>query len=162
LTNTTTGNSGDTGISYHSFTSADASTLTGAVNFDDTSTVSRGMTFASVADVPGTGAITSATGFSSVTGTTAGDIAGTTTFNLTNTNLGTAASGDTYSGFGSSSSTNTLTGAVNFDDGNQVSRGMTFASVADVTGSGNISNITTFNLTNTTTGNSGDTGISYH
>src|SRR6185436_13108177 len=85
--------------------------------------------------------ITYSTGFSSVTGTTAGDITGTTTFNLTNNNLGTAASGDTYSGFGSSSSTNTLTGAVNFDDGNQVSRGMTFASAASVTGTGAITNV---------------------
>ena len=62
LTNTQVGDSSATGITYHSFSTADAPTVTGALNFDDGNQISRGMTFASVTDVSGTGAITNVLG----------------------------------------------------------------------------------------------------
>jgi len=159
LTGVTTGDSVATGIVYHGFTTADATTITGAVNFNDGATSSEGMTFASAASVTGTGNITNVTanyddttqtssatgitysGFSSVAGTLAGDITGTTSFALTGANQGNGASGQFYTGFGSASGATTITGAVNFNDGATSSEGMTFASAASVTGTGTISNV---------------------
>ena len=158
LTGTTTGTAG--AITYHGFTTADTTTVTGAAGFNDGAKSSEGMTFASVAGtVTGTGAITnvavnfddtsktsSATslvysGFASVAGT-GGDITGTTSFALTGANAGTGASGLTYTGFNSASTTTTVTGAAGFNDGAKSSEGMTFASVTGtVTGTGAITNV---------------------
>src|SRR5205085_2270261 len=138
-------------------------------------------TFAGATSVTGTGNITNVTanyddttqtssatgiaysGFTSVAGTLAGDITGTTSFALTGVNQGNGASGQFYTGFGSSSSAATITGAVNFNDTTTVTQGMTFANAADVTGTGDITGVAgAFHLSGLTTGDSVATGIVYH
>src|SRR6478672_9812540 len=179
-----TGANAGTAASTRSYTgfgpSSSTTTLSGASGFNDTARPSGGMTFTNVTSVSGTGtisnvvsdfndttrvslgsAITYGAGFTALTTSNAGDITGTTTFNLTGANAGTAASGDSYTGFGSSSSTTTLSGASGFDQAAKTSSGMTFASATSVTGTGGITNMgaTAFDVTGTTQGTSA--GISH-
>ncbi len=143
LTGITAGTAG--GFTYSGFTAADTTTVTGAQNFNHNTVASRGMTFAGVTNVTGTGNITNM---------------GSTAFNLTGTTAGTAG-GFTYSGFTAADTTGVLTGAQDFNHGLKRSRGMTFAGVTNVTGTGNITNMgsTAFNLTGTTAGTAG--GFTY-
>jgi filamentous hemagglutinin family protein len=178
LSGVTTGDSINTGIVYHGFTTADAATITGAVNFDDTAKSSEGMGFANATNVTGSGtianvvtdfddttlisagsAITYSAGFTAVTTTNNGDVTGTASFTLTGNQAGNAASVRSYTGFGSSSSAATVTGALNFDDGAKSSEGMTFGGATSVTGAGNITNVAADY--NDATQTSSATGITY-
>ena len=172
--NATTGAAGT--ITYTGFTAADTTAVTGAVGFNDGSKTNQGITFANATSVTGTGAITNVTtnfddtsrtslassivysaGFTSVAGN-GGDITGTASFALTGPDkTGTAASGDTYTGFNSASGATTVTGATDFNHGLKSDNAMTFAAVTNVTGAGSITNLgaTAFNLTGTTAGTAG-------
>jgi len=122
LVGTRTGNAG--GVNYSGFTAADTTTVTGAAGFDSAAKSSLGMAFANATSVAGSGAITNL---------------GSTAFNLTGTQAGTAG-GVGYSGF-SAADTATVTGAVGFDDNARTSEGMAFANATSVGGSGAIANV---------------------
>src|SRR6185312_6495704 len=102
----------------------DTTTVTGAAGFDSAAKSSLGMAFANATSVAGSGAITNL---------------GSTAFNLTGTQAGTAG-GVGYSGF-SAADTATVTGAVGFDDNARTSEGMAFANATSVGGSGAIANV---------------------
>src|SRR5207244_13654851 len=114
-------------------TASGASTIAGAVNFDDGAKSSEGMTFANATSVTGAGNITnvpanyndatqtsSATsitysGFSSVAGTLAGDVTNTASLALTGANRGNGARGQVYTVFSSASIASTIGRAVHFN-----------------------------------------------
>jgi hypothetical protein len=126
--------SGGSGIDYSGLASLANVNGSGTVanvqtDFDNTTRESAGS------------GIVYAAGFNNVTTANGGDITGTATFQLTGPSAGTAAGGRTYSGFGSSSSATTVTGAVDFDDTASSNQGMTFANVTSVTGTGTITNV---------------------
>src|SRR3970282_1277309 len=118
LTGTTGGAWNASTIAYVGFSAADATQVSGASGFADDTKVTRSMTFTSATDVTGTGSITGVAGTFNLTGTTAG-----------------ASNAPTidYVGFSAADAT-TVTGASGFADNTKASRGVTFASVTDVTG----------------------------
>ena len=143
LTGNQAGTAGSTGFS--GFNAADTTTVTGASGFDYATRVSEGMAFAAATSVTGSGAITNL---------------GSTAFNLTGNQAGTAGSIG-FSGFNAADTT-TVTGASGFDYATKVSEGMAFAAATSVTGTGAITNLgsTTFNLTGNQAGTAGSTGFS--
>ncbi|MDH5387799.1 MAG: filamentous hemagglutinin N-terminal domain-containing protein [Gammaproteobacteria bacterium] len=167
---------GASGLNYTAFDAAsNTTTVTGVVGFDDTTKISQGITFAALSGtVTGTGAITGVTGnfndtsgvssassltyssgFTSVAGA-GGDVTGTASFALTGANAGTAASGDTYTGFNAASGATTVTGASDFNLTTKSSYGMTFAAATSVAGTGTITGTdATYNLTGANVGNDG-------
>src|SRR5204863_2238190 len=120
-------------VTYSGFTAAPSETVTGASDWDHGNKTDNGITFASVSSVTGTGSITNATG---------------TTFNLTGGDTQGTISDVTYSGF-TAANNQTVTGASDWDHGDDGESGVTFDSVSSVTGTGSITNAasTTFNMT---------------
>src|SRR5204862_328067 len=114
---------GGAAINYNGFSAASSTSVTGAGDYNDTTSATRGMTFASATSVTGTGSITNAAGL----------------FTLTAANRGTTTGGANraYDGYTAASSTS-VTGAGDDADNTKTTRGMTFANATSVTGTGSI------------------------
>ena len=139
LTGSKAGTAG--GIGFSGFSAADTTTVTGASGFDYATKVSEGMAFAAATSVTGTGAITNL---------------GSTTFNLTGNQAGTAGSTG-FSGFNAADTT-TVTGASGFDIGSKIGEGMTFANATSVAGTGTTATITGSGQTYTLDSSTADKG----
>ena len=146
LTGNQAGSAGS--ISFSGFAAADTTTVTGASDFDYATRVSEGMTFADATSVTGTGGITGL---------------GSTAFNLSGNQAGTAGSIG-FSGFGAADTT-TVTGASAFDIGSKSADGMTFANVTSVSGTGLAATITgtgqTYTLDASTANKGSGNGITW-
>src|SRR5204863_39843 len=69
-------NTGGTNNDYDGFTAASSTSVTGAGDYDDTTSATRGMTFASATSVTGTGSITNAAGLFTLTAANRGTTTG--------------------------------------------------------------------------------------
>ena len=143
----------DGGVSFSDFTSADATSISGAVDFDDVSQSSRGMKFAAATNVSGSGTIANVSGdFADDSGVS-------------------SASGIAYTGFGFVAGTGTdVTGVTGYFDVStnlSASSGINYSGfdLDNITGSGAFATITADGLTialDDTTANSGSSnGISW-